>query len=57
MPEADPGFQKEGGPGGSGAHPQDFLGNLGDILKKLAQKGVACTPASPPHLDPRLNAH
>ena len=53
FPWADPGFEKGGGAGGSGARSHDFLANLGDFLKKLAQIGVDVRPLRPP-LDPRL---
>ena len=50
---ADPGFETGGAQGILELAPEIFLDNLGDFLKKLAQKGVDVRPLRPP-LDPRL---
>ena len=48
---SDPGFEKGGGAGESGACPKIYLANLGNFLKNLTQKGVGVRPP----LNPRLS--
>ena len=52
---ADPGFEKGGGAGGSGARPQDFFGQFRGFFKVFGAKRVGRAPPAPlPPLVPRL---
>ena len=52
---ADPGFEKGGGAGGSGARPQDFLGQFRGLFKVFGAKRVGRKPpCAPLPLAPRL---
>ena len=46
MARADPGFEKGGGAGGSGARPQHFFGQFRGLLKEFGAKMGGRTPPS-----------
>ena len=47
-PEADPGFEKGEGAGGSGASPQDFFDQFRGLFKDFGAKKGGRTPPAPP---------
>ena len=55
---ADPGFEKEGGAGVSGARPQKISSQFRELLIEFGPKrGGRTPPAPPPPLDPRLTTY